>query len=221
MALAISPTVIAAALRAEPIYVGMSLIAFAFLIGGSQSVLLRHETARAEIAKRLASVSLARRDTLTALPNRLALREYYEENASTISPNGLIAVHYLDLDRFKPVNDCFGHAVGDALLSAVASRLRGAIRNGDIVARLGGDEFAVVQFGLHRADEADLLARRISAAIAQPFSIGDHSPSVTACIGTVVSSSRGQGLEALLQEADEKLYERKRAQHDRARLAIA
>jgi diguanylate cyclase len=216
MALAVGPTIIAAAMHADPIYVGMSVIAFAFLMAGAQSVLVRHSTVRAEIAKRLASVSLARHDTLTALPNRLGLREYYEDNASTISPNGLIAVHYLDLDRFKPVNDCFGHAVGDALLSAVASRLRGAIRNGDIVARLGGDEFAVIQFGLRRAEEAELLARRISASIAQPFSIGDHSLSVTACIGTVVSNNRNERLDLLLQEADEKLYDRKRARRDHA-----
>lgn len=217
MIAAVGPAIVVAALRAEPTYLGMSIIAFAFLFAGSQSVLVRHDTMRAEIAKRLASVSLARHDALTALPNRLALQEFYEDNASTISPHGLIAVHYLDLDLFKPVNDCFGHAVGDALLSAVANRLRGAIRNSDIVARMGGDEFAVIQFGLHRAEEAELLARRINASIAQPFDIGDRLLSITACIGTVVSSNREQRLEALLQEADEKLYETKRGRRNNAR----
>ena len=218
MCLAIGPTILISAIRADPVHIGLAVITLAFLFAGSQTVLMRHDTTRAEIAKRLASVSLARRDTLTALPNRLALQEYYEENAATISPNGLIAVHYLDLDGFKPVNDTYGHGVGDALLTSVASRLRGAIRSGDIVARLGGDEFAVIQFGLQRADEADLLARRIGANIAQPFEIGDHSVSISTCIGTVVSTDRGQRLDLLLQEADEKLYDRKRARGETAAL---
>lgn len=211
MVAAVGPAIVTALTRADSIYVGTGAITLAFLFAGVQSVLVRYETVRAEIAKRIASVSLARHDMLTALPNRLALQEYFEANAAVISPNGLIAVHYLDLDGFKPVNDCYGHAVGDALLSAVASRLRGAIRNGDIVARLGGDEFAVIQFGLHRADEAELLARRIRATIAQPFEIGDTTVSISTCIGTVVSNSRGQRLDLLLQEADEKLYAHKRS----------
>lgn len=211
MIIAVGPTIVAAALRLEAIYLGMSMITLAFLFGGAQSVLVRHRATRAEIAKRLACVSLARHDALTALPNRLALREYFETNASTISPKGLVAVHYLDLDGFKPVNDRYGHATGDALLSAVADRLRGAIRNGDIVARLGGDEFAVIQFGLNRAEEAELLARRIQATIAQPFEIADHAISISTCIGTVVSPVRGEPLDVLLQEADERLYASKRS----------
>ena len=211
MVAAIGPTVVISLLHASLIYIGMSIIIVGFLAGGVQSVLLWHEAARAQITKRLASVSLARHDILTALPNRLALREYFEDRASTISPNGLIAVHYLDLDNFKPVNDSHGHAVGDSLLAAVAGRLRRAIRGGDIVARLGGDEFAVIQFGLHRAEEAELLSRRIRAAIAQPFDIGDSTISISPCIGTVVSHNRNDDLDLLLQQADEKLYARKRA----------
>jgi diguanylate cyclase (GGDEF)-like protein len=211
MAVAIGPAIVVASFRGDPIYLGMGVIALGFLLGGSQSVLVRHRVTRAEISKRITSVSLARCDTLTALPNRLALKEYFEDNASAISPNGLIAVHYLDLNGFKPVNDSYGHAVGDALLTAVANRLRGAIRNGDIVARLGGDEFAVIQFGLNRAEEAELLSRRISATIAQPFEIGDRTVSISTCIGTAISNDRGQKLDLLLREADEKLYALKRA----------
>lgn len=210
MIAAIGPSLAVSLLQGDPIYIGMSIIIAGYLGGGIQSVLLWHEAARAQITKRLASVSLARHDTLTALPNRLALREYFEDRASTISPHGLIAVHYLDLDHFKPVNDSYGHAVGDALLAAVASRLRRAVRGGDVVARLGGDEFAVIQFGLHRAEEAELLSRRIRAAIAQPFDIGDSTISISTCIGTVVSHDRNEDLDLLLQKADEKLYIRKR-----------
>jgi diguanylate cyclase (GGDEF)-like protein len=210
MVMAIGPTIVASALQFEPLHLGMSLIACAFLIGGSQTVLAQHRLASMEIGKRLTSVSLARRDGLTALPNRLALREYFEENAMLLGAGSVIAVHYLDLDGFKPVNDHFGHAAGDELLAAVAARLSGAVRNGDIVARLGGDEFGIVQFGLNRTEEAELLARRIAAAIAQPFTIAGEAIQITASVGTVVSSDGGIDLESLLRDADARLYQAKR-----------
>lgn len=210
MVMALGPTIIASAVQLEPIHAGMSVIALAFLIGGSQSVLLQHRLVTIEIGKRLTSVSLARRDGLTALPNRLALSEHFEENAMLLGAGSAVAVHYLDLDGFKPVNDRYGHAAGDELLAAVAERLRGAVRSGDVVARLGGDEFGIVQFGLNRGEEAELLARRIVAAIAQRFQIGEDVIEISACVGTVVSSESGTDLESLLREADAKLYQAKR-----------
>lgn len=169
---------------------------------------------RAQLQALNEEVSLvAQQDSLTGLANRRCFFEHldrriadYDDRASQPFAAGLI-----DLDGFKPVNDRYGHAVGDALLSGVASRLRGAIRDGDIVARLGGDEFAVIQFGLRRAEEADLLARRIRASIAQPFDFDGTSLAISTCIGTVVSNSRSQQLDVLLQEADEKLYAQKRS----------
>lgn len=210
MVMAIGPAIVASALQLEPIHAGMSLIALALLMGGAQSVLAQHRLVKTEIGKQLTSVSLARRDGLTGLPNRLALREYFEENAALLGPGSVVAVHYLDLDGFKPVNDRFGHATGDELLAAVAERLRGAVRAGDIVARLGGDEFGIVQFGLNRNEEADLLARRIVAAIAQPFRLGDGIIEISACVGTVLSSENGADLESLLRSADARLYHAKR-----------
>lgn len=210
MVMAIGPAIAASALRLEALHVGMSVIALAFLIGGAQSVLAQHRLVRAEIGKRLTSVSLARRDGLTALPNRLGLREYFDENAMLLGAGSIVAVHYLDLDGFKPVNDRYGHAAGDDLLAAVAERLRGAVRSGDIVARLGGDEFGIVQFGLNRGEEAELLARRIVAAIAQPFRLGDEVIEISACVGTVVSSESATDLESLLRSADARLYQAKR-----------
>lgn len=218
MVMAIGPAIAASALRLEPVHAGMSLIALAFLVGGTQSVLAQHRLVKTEIGKRLTSVSLARRDGLTALPNRLALREYFDENAMLLGPGSVVAVHYLDLDGFKPVNDRYGHAAGDDLLAAVAERLRGAVRSGDIVARLGGDEFGIVQFGLNRNEEADLLARRIVAAIAQPFPMGADVIQISACVGTVLSNESGTDLETLLRAADAKLYQAKR---DRPPSAVA
>jgi diguanylate cyclase (GGDEF)-like protein len=221
MAVAVGPVILAALFRADPIYLAMSAIAAAFLAGGSQSVLVRYHTAKAEIGKRLTSGSLARRDSLTALPNRLALREYFDENAALTSPQGVIAVHYFDLDGFKPVNDQFGHNVGDALLAAVAERLAAAIRNGDIAARLGGDEFAVLQFGLQRAEESEFLAQRVKSAISQPFRIGEETISISASVGSVTMEAAHAELEVMLQRADENLYEAKRVRTAAASLRAA
>lgn len=210
MVMGIMPAILGSAASLEPIHIGMSFIAAAFLVGGTQTVFAQHRIACIDIGKRLSSVSLARRDGLTDLPNRLALREHFEENSVLLGPGSVVAVHYLDLDGFKPVNDRFGHAAGDELLAAVAVRLRGAVRGGDIVARLGGDEFCVVQFGLKRNEEAELLARRIVAAIAQPFDLAGDEVTITASVGTVVSGESGVDLETLLRDADVRLYEAKR-----------
>lgn len=218
---AVGPPIAAALFKQDPAYLGMAVIAAAFVFGGCRSIRVRFEASKSEIGQHLASISLARLDVLTTLPNRLALQEYFDEHAALVSPNGAIAVHYLDLDGFKPVNDRYGHAVGDALLLAVAERLRGAVRSGDIVARMGGDEFAVIQFGLNHADEARLLARRISSSIAQPFVIEQADLRVSTSVGTVVSYDRGENLGRLLKAADAKLYEIKRSRPPPRSLAMS
>ncbi|PZQ51992.1 MAG: GGDEF domain-containing protein [Novosphingobium pentaromativorans] len=217
---AAGPVIVMAALRGTPLYTGLALITAAYLVGGMQALKMRFEIVKAEIGKRLLSVSLARSDSLTALPNRLALREYFDENARLISSSGLIAVHYLDLNGFKPVNDDHGHTVGDMLLALVADRLRGAIRSGDIVARLGGDEFAVLQYGLHRSEEAEFLAQRLVAAIGQPFHLADLTLSITASIGTVVTGNGRQDLAVLLDEADARLYLAKRGRTENGQKVV-
>ncbi|MBV5325053.1 MAG: GGDEF domain-containing protein, partial [Rhodospirillaceae bacterium] len=163
--------------------------------------------------KRISFASLARHDGLTGLPNRLALREWFDAHVGRGPRERAVAVHYLDLDGFKPVNDRYGHPIGDALLCAVAGRLAHSLRAGDIAARLGGDEFAIIQPDLGRVEEAELLAHRLSNAMKQPFSIGEHDIRISACIGTVTSTSRTDDLERLLTEADEALYVAKRGGH--------
>jgi diguanylate cyclase (GGDEF)-like protein len=216
MMLAILPAVIVAALRLEPLYLGMSLITVAFLAGGTQSVLVRVKSVTAEVAKQLAAGALARRDNLTGLPNRLALRERYEENRSSTRRSVLTAVHYLDLDGFKPVNDRYGHAVGDDLLCAVAERLTGCVRHEDIVARLGGDEFAILQFGIRSSADAEVLADRVGAAVRQPFQIGKHGVQISVSIGSITTDASHRKLEDLLSQADQELYSVKRARVGRS-----
>jgi len=213
MVLAIGPAITISLLRHDAIYAGMGAITAALLAGGINSVLTRHRVTMAEIGKRISFASIARSDGLTELPNRLALREWFDDRVGLAPDGGIIAVHYLDLDGFKPVNDRCGHLVGDALLQAVAGRLSGALRSGDIAARLGGDEFAIIQRGLRHARESELLVHRISAALRRPFRIGEHEIHISASIGTAVTADRRSELEALLREADEALYAAKRKRH--------
>ncbi|OYW44124.1 MAG: GGDEF domain-containing protein [Sphingomonadales bacterium 12-68-11] len=208
---ALLPTLAVSLARTDPMYFALGIIMAGFLFGGAQTVIARQTTVKLEVGKRLTFGSLALRDSLTALPNRLALNEYFAENFALMSPSDLVAVHYLDLDGFKPVNDRYGHATGDALLKLVAERLAGAVRNGDIAARLGGDEFAIVQPGLKRPEQAQLLVRRIRAAIGAPFEINGHTIHVSVCVGSVVTEMPSGDLESLLARADERLYAEKRA----------
>ncbi|MCJ2181249.1 GGDEF domain-containing protein [Novosphingobium sp. 1949] len=205
MVLAVLPPILVAFFTHDAAHFAMALIASGFLFAGGQSVIVRHRASRLEIGQRLSAALLARHDTLTALPNRLALAEYFRESEQA-APQRLCALHYLDLDGFKQINDRHGHGVGDALLVEVAERLRASVRTGDIAARLGGDEFVVVQFGLGHHGEADVLARRIAAAIRAPFVIGELTLNISTSVGTAVSQQAAQGLEPLLIQADERLY---------------
>jgi diguanylate cyclase (GGDEF)-like protein len=130
----------------------------------------------------------------------------------------LAALLYLDLDRFKPVNDEFGHATGDALLVAVAERLEHCTRPGDVVARLGGDEFAV----LVAAPDAEAIAgiqRRILAGFASPFEIGGHRLSLGVSVGRAVYPVDAADADGLLREADVGMFAHKRDK--RAQLSAA
>ncbi|MDC6166502.1 diguanylate cyclase domain-containing protein [Paucibacter sp. XJ19-41] len=151
-------------------------------------------------------------DPLTQLLNRsgFALRAD-EQLAHARQHNSLLTLLYLDLDRFKPVNDQHGHPVGDALLKAVAGRLRHALRPQDLVARLGGDEFAVLLPALPSAADAEAVAAKLLRAIAQPFSIEALELSIGVSIGYCVAAGGSADLDSMVAEADARLYEAKRA----------
>ena len=159
--------------------------------------------------------ALARHDALTGLPNRRVFAEKLDESiAGAGTGEAVYAVLLIDLDRFKPVNDIYGHPVGDAVLCQVAERLKTAIRKDDTVARLGGDEFAVI--GLFRggaspfADGARRLANRIIAAVSVPIIIGDTRIDVGASIGIANCPLDGTDPEGLLHAADVAMYRAKR-----------
>jgi diguanylate cyclase (GGDEF)-like protein/PAS domain S-box-containing protein len=153
---------------------------------------------------------MAHHDALTGLANRTQLVEKLQ-NALTALPSrgGGIAVHFIDLDRFKSVNDTLGHDGGDFLLRTVAERLRSVIRIDDTVARLGGDEFVVVQTGVSDRDQVKEFARRLTSAVTAPMKLREQAIVATVSVGVAVAPADGSNPERLLKSADLALYKAK------------
>ena len=149
---------------------------------------------------------LAHADSLTKLPNRLSFREALADATGDDKPARTFALHLIDLDRFKTVNDTHGHPVGDELLCAVAQRLRNTVRRGDTVFRLGGDEFALLQWDTFTSDHAEAAARRICRVIAEPFEISGHRLFIGASIGIAIPGDELRDDTAMLKSADLALY---------------
>ena len=149
---------------------------------------------------------LARFDTLTGLPNRAFLHEQTEAALAALQRRGPFAILFVDLDDFKQVNDTLDHTCGDALLCAVADRLRSVVRGSDMVARFGGDEFVVLQYPLGDLDESAALAEQIVDLLGRAFQINGHQIVVGASIGIAVAPRDGDSADLLLKNADMALY---------------
>lgn len=154
---------------------------------------------------------LAHHDALTGVANRFYFRETFESALKGLGQGRTLALHWLDLDEFKEVNDTYGHPIGDALLKAVAQRLRACIRRSDFLARLGGDEFAIIQSGASRCVQCERLAKRVLAAISKPYNILGNVISISASLGIVRAPSHGRTPDELLKNADVALYNVKSA----------
>ncbi|MGP8175319.1 MAG: putative bifunctional diguanylate cyclase/phosphodiesterase [Terracidiphilus sp.] len=154
---------------------------------------------------------MALHDALTGLPNRVLLEDRLGQAIALASRNQkIVAVLMLDLDRFKNVNDSFGHYAGDRLLEAVSVRLQGCLRECDIVARLGGDEF-VIGIGMAAANrDIETIAQKVLATLDEPFLIEGHTLQISASIGISLYPADGENAEALLQYADAAMYEAKK-----------
>jgi diguanylate cyclase (GGDEF)-like protein len=176
--------------------------------GGSVAI---HQDITAQKRAEERITHLAHYDSLTSLANRVLLFEHINKAVEKWRRHGQgFAVHLLDLDRFKDVNDSLGHAVGDSLLFEVASRLRGCVEPGDVVARLGGDEFAVLQtIRSNAADEAGALARKFLQVIAKPFDIDAHQLAIETSIGIALAPDHALEADELLKKADLALYRAK------------
>ena len=153
---------------------------------------------------------MAHHDSLTDLPNRTLLRRRLNRAiARARRGDGSFALHVIDLDGFKTINDVLGHSVGDKFLKVVAQRLRSIVSEPDTVARLGGDEFAIIQTEITRSEDVGELAKRINEAVTDPHVINGEKLSCTASIGITLHPSDGSDADQLLQNADLAMYRAK------------
>lgn len=173
------------------------------------------ESRTAELAMR----KQASTDPLTELLNRRGLEEELTRAIiAALKGSRFLAVAYIDLDRFKPINDSLGHDVGDQMLQVVARRLAAAVRTGDLVARLGGDEFIVVLTGIATPDDAKSVAEKLLASISAPATLAGHELYVTASIGVSLCPTDGHDAVTLLKRADEAMRRVKSAEKSGVRL---
>jgi diguanylate cyclase (GGDEF)-like protein len=155
---------------------------------------------------------LAHHDALTGLANRVLFYKQLDQALAHVGHSGgALTVLYLDLDGFKDVNDAFGHAIGDALLKAVAGRLRSCVREGDVVARLGGDEFAILQAGVTNPYDSTVLASCIIATVGAPYDLDGQQIVIGTSIGIALALDSSATPDLLLKQADQALYRAKGA----------
>jgi len=173
------------------------------------------KTARMAASLQEANTELQRmvlHDALTKLPNRVLLADRIEQAAQACKRSStLCAVLFVDLDRFKIVNDSLGHFVGDELLQAVAERLRSAVRQEDTVSRLGGDEFVILLRYVAHADDAGRVAQKIIEVVSQPIRSHGHEMHVTCSVGISIYPQHGETAEALIMNADVAMYHVKKS----------
>ena len=169
--------------------------------------------ARDVTERKLAQTQLAHQalhDSLTGLANRVLFTDRLQQALARLARRQTtLALLFVDLDRFKMVNDSLGHAAGDELLLEVADRLRTALRPTDTVARFGGDEFVVVCEDVVNKGEAETIVRRVSSSLARPYEIADQEVVITASIGVVMTADPEADAETLLSDADTAMYRAK------------
>ncbi len=169
-----------------------------------------HEDITEQRASEVKIEYMAHHDALTDLANRVLLNERLEQALGRrIHREEMVAVHHLDLDQFKAVNDTFGHPAGDKLLKIVAERLRALVGETDTIARMGGDEFVIVQAPITDPADATALAQLIIGSISEPFDLDGHQAVIGASIGITVGPNDGLRPDRLLRNADLALYRAK------------
>jgi diguanylate cyclase (GGDEF)-like protein len=166
---------------------------------------------KARISAELEARNLARHDPLTGLPNRRFFAEKLEEYLRSASDTQRLAVLMLDLDGFKTVNDTHGHAVGDKALREFANRVSLVLRVDSVLARIGGDEFAIIMPKIDSLDDPTNLARRIAAAVAEPFVIDNVTVEFGVGVGIAIAPNDGTDPDELVRRADRALYRAKGA----------
>jgi diguanylate cyclase (GGDEF)-like protein len=210
--------------RGDPVYQAMGFTALLYTLFMALWTTRMHRNALHAIRMRLDSArreqelqgqearyrNLAHHDTLTGLPNRLSLQVRLPELLAQAAADGRkVAVIYIDLDRFKDINDLRGHRCGDALLESAARRLRDCVRSSDVVARMGGDEFIVATTDAHRSSQIVALAERLATSLELPLLYEGEVLKTSGSMGIAVYPEHGADTEQLLKNADIALYEAK------------
>jgi diguanylate cyclase (GGDEF)-like protein len=152
---------------------------------------------------------LAHHDQLTNLPNRTLMLDRLNIALAGVRRGRKVALHYIDLDRFKPINDTCGHAIGDTVLKSVSSRILSTVRETDSVARIGGDEFVVIQVDVETVIDAEIVAKRIIDSVSEARFHDNIDISVNASVGIVFAPWDGNSPEELLRKADQAMYRSK------------
>lgn len=192
----------------------MQLGAADFIPKGEATPSLLDRTIRHAIERKAAAIELeklVKQDVLTGLGNRKMFEDHIEYAIARSKRNGSrFGVMFLDLDRFKDVNDSMGHHAGDALLIEVAKRLRQTVREGDVVARIGGDEFTILLTEIHGHEDMEMVARKLIENISLPVVVDGKSLVTSSCIGISQYPESGSTVRELMQYADTALYESKK-----------
>jgi diguanylate cyclase (GGDEF)-like protein/PAS domain S-box-containing protein len=168
-------------------------------------ILIKDITDRKKVETELEN--LAYNDSLTGLKNRRSFRDLLERSIETADKNrGQLALLYLDLDKFKEVNDRFGHEMGDELLKQFANRLINNVRGNSVISRIGGDEFLILIKDIRSSQNVDNIARRLNVALQRPYQIKGHLVETTSSIGISIYPKDGKDSETLINHADQALY---------------
>jgi diguanylate cyclase (GGDEF)-like protein len=154
---------------------------------------------------------LAHHDAVTALPNRIKMTAHLRAALEDVANGKKLALHYIDLDRFKPINDTYGHDTGDAILQSVAGRLLDSVRNSDMVARIGGDEFIIIQTGIRSARDAELVGNRVIKAVSRSHVVKNRSYEVGVSIGVSIGPWDSENADELIRKADNAMYRSKKS----------
>jgi diguanylate cyclase (GGDEF)-like protein len=156
---------------------------------------------------------------LTDLPNRAFFFEMAQHSLNLAKrQHGRLALMFVDLDKFKPVNDEFGHAVGDLLLQQVAKRMTASLREADMVARIGGDEFVILLHRIEQDNDALLTAEKIRQHLGQAFEVEGHTLHISCSIGLALYPEHGEAINELTRHADLAMYQAKQAGRDNVKL---
>jgi len=187
----------------------LAMISIGLIIYGYRRLKDLSKEVRARRAAENEAQKLARHDPLTGLPNRRFFNEKLDEALQPDSGAHPIAIFMLDLDGFKTINDAHGHLVGDQALVEFTNRVSATLRPGTVFARLGGDEFGIIATKINSRDGPEGLARRITGAVAEPFTTGGVSSSIGVGIGIAVTPDNGNEQDILIRRADLALYRAK------------